>query len=425
MTLEEFALRFPGATRGVLIQDGGEVTMYTADCPVCKAVKGLTLYEEGGCIMPDCVKGCSPADIAKAVHVPANGLLWRTMSEIEAKKQKYLFYPYVPSGSYSILAGDSGSTKTWWALYLAALTSKGGKFLTDDPWANARTPRKVIYQTRENDYNTVVRPRLDSLQANLDNIIVLDDMGGETGMSLTLTDMRIETALKIHRPAMVIFDPLQSYLGADVNMQLANEVRPVQDKIIKLSSDYDCAFMIIMHLNKASTMPPVDRILGSTDFKAAARSVCLIGSDPDDPKRRVMVHAKFNGGEYGESIAYRINSQDGVAVEGFCDYTAEQVIGGQFTDRRHQKPSISKDTAIEFLREALGEQGYATLDDIKRGANERGISPPTLHRGKNELYLKSIRAGFSGDMRTWWVCPDIDPEEFKAKMTEPEQQKIS
>ena len=44
---------------------------------------------------------------------------------------------------------------------------------------------------------------------------------------LTLADERIENAIRENHARLVIIDPLQAFLGANVDMNRANEVRPI------------------------------------------------------------------------------------------------------------------------------------------------------------------------------------------------------
>ena len=48
---------------------------------------------------------------------------------------------------------------------------------------------------------------------------------------LTLSDDRIEKAVRQNQVRLVIIDPVQAFIGADVDMNRANEVRPVFRKL--------------------------------------------------------------------------------------------------------------------------------------------------------------------------------------------------
>lgn len=362
---------------------------------------------------PPVVEGGLVIHEAKPTFVVNNNPSLKSMlkvkraSEYESKRLEYLLYPYFPSGTFSIVAGDEGSTKTWLSLFIATIIANGQSFITDTPF-DKRLPGNVVYQSKENDMERDIRPRLDIMGTDLERILVIQDKDENgNGMPLTLTDGRIEQAIIEYRPRAVIFDPVQSYIGAKVEMNAANEVRPILDEIMRLANTYDTAFIVVMHLNKAATQNAKDRILGSTDFKAAARSIVIIGSDPEDPERRVMAHAKLSGGRRGESIAYRIDGEKGLVIEGFTDLKADDIIGSrQSRDGGRDKPSLSLDEAISFLIESMPD-GYAKKEDIEAKAVQCGIKNRTLYNAKKELGIKGRQDGFNSKV-TYWYFPSSE-----------------
>ena len=75
-------------------------------------------------------------------------------------------------------------------------------------------PSNVIYKTAEDGLNDTIKPRL--LQAGADCKLI--DVIDETNQELTLNDFRIEKAITEKNAKLFIVDPLQAYLGADVDM---------------------------------------------------------------------------------------------------------------------------------------------------------------------------------------------------------------
>ena len=101
--------------------------------------------------------------------------------------------------------------------------------------------------------------------------------------SVTLADLPvIKVAIAQYSPALVIIDPLQAYLGAKTDMYRANEVRPLLAALVLLAEQYNCAVVCVRHLSKASQSRAIYRGLGSIDFAAAARSVLMVGEEPQD-----------------------------------------------------------------------------------------------------------------------------------------------
>lgn len=250
------------------------------------------------------------------------------MDDVEAKEVDWLWYPYIPYGKLTIVQGDPGEGKTTMVLQLAALLSKGEKLPCDE---KERTPVNVIYQTAEDGLADTVKPRLEAAGADCSRVLVIDECEAE----LSMTDERIEQALKKTGAKVLILDPIQAYLGANVDMHRANEIRPVMKRLGDMAEKYGCAILLIGHMNKASGSKSTYRGLGSIDFQATARSVLVVGRVKDDPTLRVMAHDKSSLAPEGTSVAFRLDKENGFRWEGACDMD-----GGGTAVRRWKRTEI-------------------------------------------------------------------------------------
>lgn len=71
----------------------------------------------------------------------------------------------------------------------------------------AAAPATVLYLTAENDPNKVLRPRAEAMGADLDRLYFQD------GASYSMGDEELAALCRVYRPALLVFDPIQSYLG--------------------------------------------------------------------------------------------------------------------------------------------------------------------------------------------------------------------
>ena len=67
-----------------------------------------------------------------------------------------------------------------------------------------------------------------------------------------MLDERIEKAIIEVGARVVILDPIQAYVGANINMNNANEVRNVMAQLGRIAEKYDCAVLLVGHMNKGS-----------------------------------------------------------------------------------------------------------------------------------------------------------------------------
>ena len=294
------------------------------------------------------------------------------MSDVELTPVEWLWKPYLPFGKLSVLQGNPGEGKTYFAMHLAAACTNG-KLL---PNMERMEPFNVIYQTAEDGLGDTVKPRLIEAGADLDRVLVIDD----SDVQLTLSDERIEKAIIENNARLVIIDPIQAYLGADVDMNRANEVRPIFMRLGQVAQRTGCAILLIGHLNKAAGMQSLQRGLGSIDIAAAVRSVMFIGKLKHDPTMRILTHEKSSLAPPGVSLEFSLGDEGGFRWVGEYDITADEMLSG-IEPQRETKTQQAKDLICALL--AGGKQVLS--EDIDKAALERGIPGRTVRDAKREL----------------------------------------
>ena len=312
------------------------------------------------------------------------------MSDVELTPVEWLWKPYLPFGKLSVLQGNPGEGKTYFAMHLAAACTNG-KLL---PNMERMEPFNVIYQTAEDGLGDTVKPRLIEAGADLDRVLVIDD----SEVQLTLSDERIEKAIVENNARLVIIDPIQAYLGADVDMNRANEVRPIFMRLGQVAQRTGCAILLIGHLNKAAGMQSLQRGLGSIDIAAAVRSVMFIGKLKHDPTMRILTHEKSSLAPPGASLAFSLGDEGGFRWVGEYDITADEMLSG-IEPQRETKTQQAKDLICTLL--AGGKQVLS--EDIDKAALERGIPGRTVRDAKRELGDALKSKIVEGRKKVFWM----------------------
>jgi len=312
------------------------------------------------------------------------------MSDVELTPVEWLWKPYLPFGKLSVLQGNPGEGKTYFAMHLAAACTNG-KLL---PNMERMEPFNVIYQTAEDGLGDTVKPRLIEAGADLDRVLVIDD----SEVQLTLSDERIEKAIIENNARLVIIDPIQAYLGADVDMNRANEVRPIFMRLGQVAQRTGCAILLIGHLNKAAGMQSLQRGLGSIDIAAAVRSVMFIGKLKHDPTMRILTHEKSSLAPPGVSLAFSLGDEGGFRWVGEYDITADEMLSG-IEPQRETKTQQAKDLICTLL--ARGKQVLS--EDIDKAALERGIPGRTVRDAKRELGDALKSKIVEGRKKVFWM----------------------
>ena len=310
------------------------------------------------------------------------------MEQVEVEKIDWLLYPFIPFGKVTIVQGDPGEGKTTMVLQIIAKLTKGEAVLpsgSDEPALEEKTmdlePVNVIYQTAEDGLGDTIKPRLLSAGADCSRVMVIDD----NDQALTMMDARLEEAIIQTKARLVVLDPIQGFLGTDVDMHRANEIRPLMKRVAVLAEKYHCAIILIGHMNKNSNGKSSYRGLGSIDFQAAARSVLIVGRIKNEPEIRVVCHVKSSLAPEGKSIAFRLDKDTGFEWIGEYDISADELLNGEGKGQKTRK-------AKEFLLEILADGGMAQKK-IEEEAEKMGIKKKTLRNAKMELGIDSVKRG--------------------------------
>ena len=300
------------------------------------------------------------------------------MSDIQPEQVQWLWYPYIPLGKLTVIQGDPGEGKTTFVLAVIAALTKGEALPEREPL----DPVNILYQTAEDGLADTIRPRLDALGADCSRVLVID----ESKRELSLSDERIRQAMEETGAKLLVLDPLQAYLGAEVDMHRANEVRPILKRLGSVAEQMGCAVILIRHLNKMQGQKSGHRGMGSVDFQAAARSVLLVGRTKEDPQLRIVVPDKSSLAPEGESIAFALDPEQGFQWKGYCAYNAEELLGG--STKQVQTKTMQ---AEETLRNLLDKP--APAEEILRRITAAGISERTLMTAKKNLGVLSEKRG--------------------------------
>ena len=350
------------------MKDWNDVLVHRAEIPNCNYFKSIVLKEP------------SKPETVKIIR----------MSDVELTPVDWLWKPYLPFGKLSVLQGNPGEGKTYFAMHLAAACTNG-KLL---PNMERMEPFNVIYQTAEDGLGDTVKPRLIEAGADLDRVLVIDD----SDVQLTLSDERIEKAIIENNARLVIIDPIQAYLGVDVDMNRANEVRPIFMRLGQVAQRTGCAILLIGHLNKAAGMQSLQRGLGSIDIAAAVRSVMFIGKLKHDPTMRILTHEKSSLAPPGASLAFSLGDEGGFRWVGEYDITADEMLSG-IEPQRETKTQQAKDLICALL--AGGKQVLS--EDIDKAALERGIPGRTVRDAKRELGDALKSKIVEGRKKVFWM----------------------
>lgn len=299
-----------------------------------------------------------------------------TLDTIEPENMKWLWYPYIPAGTVTAIFGRGGQGKTFMTCAIASALSRGDPLPGQELPAGAKPiPQKVLVLSAEDDYATVLIPRLIKQGANRANIAVpdqkfiLDKWGTDQ-----VTELMREFAATV-----VFIDPIVYYAGGKMDMNKSNEVRSMMEGLKDAAEKTGSSVIIVGHIRKSDEGDEADRMMGSADWVNAARSGVLVTTTNDGTK--VMKHVKTNYGVRGLAQTFEIDDDGFHWREAF-----------DADDLPAKSSPKRKETAVVFLRNILAD-GPVPSKEVEQAAADNNIAVATLNRAKvgvaESFYSKS------------------------------------
>ena len=339
-----------------------------------------------------------------------NALVTICSADVIAREVAWLWYPYIPIGELTVAEGDPGIGKGWFAYALTAWVSRGTY-----PVGTGKQG-KVLIASAEDDADTVIRPRLDLLGADLSQVHILQQWRPILSDIPALGRRMRELAC-----ILIVIDPITSFLPAYVDQNHAEQIKPVLDRLVSQARTDTFAAYVVRHYAKRETANPLHKGAGSIGIVGTARSMLAFGPDPEFIEPEDLFHRQFIVAQGKENLAPRGPSlrfslkKDAFAFLGTTKISAADLLqqGRNINMIPENYPGELRDKlleALEYLTERLG--GGPVRHDILLGeGKDLGLSTATLHRAAHRLKITRhrIRADTNGRIRcvTWELpgCP--------------------
>jgi hypothetical protein len=251
----------------------------------------------------------------------------------------------------------------------------------------------VLLFSAEDGAADTIRPRLESMGAELQRVELVEAARGEDGKehwpSLVEDLLYIEHKLAGGGYGLVILDPVNAYLrGIDGNRDI--DLRSAPGPLAKLAETYRVAIIIIRHLTKSSRDRAIYRGAGGIGYTGVGRIEWLVGRNPDDQAERVVAVIKNNLAPEPPNMAFEI-TEGRFLWRGETDVTAAQML-----EPDGKGGTTKLDDAITFLETVLGDGEEHASKPLIDEAVSIGISRETIFRAKKGMDVAAIRHGIEG-----------------------------
>jgi len=172
-----------------------------------------------------------------------------SLSSFNPAPYEWLWRHRIPQGAVTILNGKPDAGKSTIYTDIAARVTTGRAMPGE---SDACGPGNVMLLATEDNYASVVRPRMDAAGADADRVkVVLPGVGGD-GLEIPPvlnTDglQAIQRAMTDFAPRLFVIDPFTNYLPPDVNSHVDQDVRRVLAPLSLMAASHRCAVVVVRH----------------------------------------------------------------------------------------------------------------------------------------------------------------------------------
>ena len=301
---------------------------------------------------------------------------------MEIKEPEWLIPGYIPKYGITTIAGEGGVGKTsLWCSIVASITTGNQHFLVSGqniPFQNK--PGNVVVFSAEDSWEYVLKRRLEANGADMNRISYMG-ANDERFVNLNFDGDLLKGIIETNRPDLVIYDPVQAFVPANLRMGDRNAMRKCFTPLIGFGETYRTTSIIIAHANKQSGVWGRKRIADSSDIWDSSRSVLMTGMVPNNENLRYITHEKSNWGKLEDSVLYELN--EGVPI--FKGYTKKKDREFILEDSRNKNVAPAAEDAKEFILGTLGEQGQMEISELDELAKVNGITSNALKNAKAAL----------------------------------------
>lgn len=324
----------------------------------------------------------------------------RCAVEVEEDNTRFVWYPYLPAGDYTVLMAPGGTGKTFFCCGIAAAISSGQglpRYCVEldgsEYMGSAHTDPKNVLLISAEDRAPMLKKRLEASGADLSRCFILDCMDTNglllpAGADDTRSNATWSMLLDEYKPECVIIDPWHSFIDPKIDLNKVNAARQVLHNIAVICKDHDCSIILVSHVNKKAQGENINNAAtGSSDLVNAARSALYVLSDPADDSRKIVVHTKSNYAISGKSVQFKITGGSGLEWDGFSEITRATL----------EEAARSKKTPTECIedRDNADEMRHVLLEAIT-DMSEPGALIPVRYQTLKDEYGDMIFHGRHG-----------------------------
>jgi hypothetical protein len=233
-----------------------------------------------------------------------------TYDQIEKRRARFLWEPWLPEGKLVMLDGDSGTGKSTVAGDLIARITTG-RPMPDG--TGGGDPRNVILLSIEEDPEDTTVWRLEEAGADMSRVTGvrgrINDLGQIEPIGLPTDTDTLAELIRSTNAALLVVDVVMGYLDEHVDTNTDSKVRRALNSLVSLVSTTGTTVLCLRHPRKGGGRA-LEAGGGSVAFTALSRASWFLGYHPEDPTVRVLAPVVINQRAKPRSLSFRLVQAD-------------------------------------------------------------------------------------------------------------------
>jgi hypothetical protein len=343
--------------------------------------------------------------------------LWAPADMTPPVPVEWLAKGNIPRAALTVLVGGEGIGKsTWWAWLVAHVTT--GRACMDYGLP-AREAQNVVLSITEDDWSSVVLPRLTVAGADLDRIRVFCTDPDGSGSPVFPDHLDVLRKLGDEEgfvPALIVVDAWVDTLPAGLQVSNPQHARQALHPWKEYATETRASVVVLSHTNRQNTSSPRDKMGLTGELRKAARQVLFAHADEDNEDCILVGVEKANFVARGvEAHRFRIvperlegftptDDSDGMVTKadyvGTSGRSVQEIIADEFHGGGDDELSDKGDEAVNWLEDFLTIHRKTKSQEAKKEARVVGITERTLSRAAKQLQVRVTSEGFP--RQTYW-----------------------
>lgn len=329
-----------------------------------------------------------------------------SLKDAEEKPISWVIQNYIVQGELNILAADGGVGKSTVAISMAIGVASGCDTFFQyastlkpvlDLSQPVRKPRNVLIYTGEDSVSKVLKRRAKEGGASDETLgrILCRDVEHDDLSRYTFDSPLVGKDIEDYKPGLVIFDPVQEFVGDSVNMGSRNQMSTILNKLCRHGEKYGTAFLIVVHTNKRGQGASGRyRMADSSELWDRPRSVLIMGNTGEvDNEGNAIKYISCEKSNYCKRPpTVLITLKNGTVQFVNTNYKTDDDYVHKFENsKKDEKSKPQRDNVKrELVKYLESRNGEAPTSDLNSFLNDAlGFSKKTIERAKTELSEES------------------------------------